>query len=96
MEYGKQQFNSRLHSIMLTFSRTDLDKGAILGQQITTDTRTGSLIVALLAVLSTIGKICDATGSSELIVCRHCPSLAPCYVHDSPDARQWKPSRCIV
>ncbi|KAJ4992126.1 hypothetical protein SVAN01_02447 [Stagonosporopsis vannaccii] len=34
---------------------TNLDEGAIMGQKITTDTRTGSLIVALLAVLSAIG-----------------------------------------
>ena len=35
---------------------TNVQEGSVLGQTITTDTRTGIIIVALLAVLSTIGK----------------------------------------
>ena len=41
---------------MLSIARTDVSRGSILDQTITTDTRTGNLLVALLAVLSTIGK----------------------------------------
>jgi len=41
---------------MLSIARTDVSRGGVLGQTITTDTRTGNLLVALLAVLSTIGK----------------------------------------
>lgn len=36
--------------------RTDFDKGPILGRTITTDTQKGNLVVALLAVVSTLGK----------------------------------------
>lgn len=46
---------SKLVGLLLTILRTDLSKGSVLGQTITTDTRTGNLVVALLAVLSTIG-----------------------------------------
>ncbi|KAH7372353.1 hypothetical protein BKA66DRAFT_423129 [Pyrenochaeta sp. MPI-SDFR-AT-0127] len=35
--------------------RTNIDDGPVLGRTITTDTRTGNLLVALLAVLSTLG-----------------------------------------
>jgi hypothetical protein len=38
---------------------TNVDQGPILGQTITTDTKTGNLIVALLAVLSTLGTSPD-------------------------------------
>jgi hypothetical protein len=35
---------------------TNWDQGPIMGKTITTDTRTGTVVVALLAVISTIGK----------------------------------------
>ena len=38
------------------FCRTNIEQGPVLGKTITTDTRTGNLIVAILAVVSTIGK----------------------------------------
>lgn len=50
---------------MLTIARTDVSRGSVLGQTITTDTRTGNLIVALLAVLSTIGK----TFGAQVFIC---------------------------
>lgn len=34
---------------------TNLDKGHVMGRTITTDTRTGIIIIAVTAVLSTIG-----------------------------------------
>jgi hypothetical protein len=35
---------------------TNLDEGPIMGRTITTDSSTGFLLVALLAVLSTLGR----------------------------------------
>jgi hypothetical protein len=35
--------------------RTNLDQGSVMGRTITIDTTTGNLVVALLAVLSTLG-----------------------------------------
>jgi hypothetical protein len=40
---------------------TNLDKGQIMGRTITTDTRTGIIIIAVVAVLSTIG-MCKEEG----------------------------------
>jgi hypothetical protein len=37
------------------YYRTNQDDGPILGRTITTDTQTGNLVVALLAILSTLG-----------------------------------------
>jgi len=34
---------------------TNWDRGSIMGKTITVDTRTGSVVIALLALLSTIG-----------------------------------------
>lgn len=36
-------------------SRTNLDEGPIMGKTITTDTQTGNLVVAIVAVVSTLG-----------------------------------------
>jgi hypothetical protein len=35
---------------------TNLDHGNIMGRTLTTDTRTGVIIIALLAVMSTVGE----------------------------------------
>jgi len=37
------------------FSRTDLDRGNVMGKTITTDTQTGNLVVAIIAIVSTLG-----------------------------------------
>ena len=39
----------------VAFSRTDLDRGNVLGKTITTDTQTGNLVVAIIAIVSTLG-----------------------------------------
>lgn len=36
---------------------TNLSKGPIMGQTITTDTKTGAIVIAILAVCTTLGKI---------------------------------------
>jgi len=45
---------------------TNVEQGPVLGRTITTDTRSGTLIVALLAVLSTLGRINFLTLSGDL------------------------------
>lgn len=40
---------------ILTADRTNLDQGPVMGKTITTDTKTGSLIVAIVAIVSTLG-----------------------------------------
>lgn len=35
---------------------TDWEKGRILGKTITTDSQTGAMVVAILAVLAVVGK----------------------------------------
>jgi hypothetical protein len=37
---------------------TNLEEGNIMGKTITTDTRTGTIVIALMAILSTVGKCC--------------------------------------
>jgi hypothetical protein len=44
--------------------RTDVSKGPVFGRTITTDVGTGNIIVALLAVLTTLGKR-DVRGKEE-------------------------------
>lgn len=39
----------------LTTDRTNLDKGPVIGKTTTTDVKTGNLIVAIIAVVSTLG-----------------------------------------
>lgn len=36
---------------------TNLDHGQVMGKTITTDSTTGTIVVALMAVMSTVGKI---------------------------------------
>ena len=40
---------------ILTADRTNLDQGSVMGKTITTDIKTGSLIVAIVAIVSTLG-----------------------------------------
>jgi hypothetical protein len=37
---------------------TNLEEGNIMGKTITTDTRTGTIVIALMAILSTVGECC--------------------------------------
>lgn len=46
---------------------TNIDEGFVLGRTITTDTRSGAFVVALLAVLSAMG---------QYIIIAHCISPA--------------------
>lgn len=63
VESGEQLSNERRCSYAKT-ARTDVSRGNVLGQTITTDTRTGNLLVALLAVLSTVGTRVSVHDSS--------------------------------
>jgi hypothetical protein len=42
-----------------------MDGGPVLGRTITTDTQTGNLVVAMLAVLSTLGNVNEHQSSRE-------------------------------
>lgn len=57
MEYGKSIFFAQLRRRCTDCLRTDLHRGSVMVHTVTTDTRTGNLLVALLAVLSTIVQI---------------------------------------
>lgn len=58
-------------------SRTNLAHGPVLGQTITTDTQTGNIIVALLAVLSTLGMQTLLLSRSMLTIYSYSSLMAP-------------------
>lgn len=74
---------------------TNLDQGPVLGQTITTDTKTGNLIVALLAVLSTLGTSLDMSMSTyDLTSPSYRTLVASRHVSCSSNTSQRKPQRC--
>jgi hypothetical protein len=75
---------------------TNYDKGPVIGQTITTDTRTGSFVVALLAVLSTLGEYVVQAFLMELTITRSGPCLASSHVPHTSSSSEWSSFGRIV
>jgi len=78
---------------------TNLDKGEVMGRTITTDTRTGIFIIAIMAVMSTIGE-CDevflASNSDIGVVIRNFASLESHGFRISSSSSYWESSRRLT
>jgi intergrase/recombinase len=58
---------------------TNLEQGKVMGRTITTDSKTGAIVIAVLAVLSTIGKRLNEASKILKVtdMDRYEPSLEP-------------------
>jgi hypothetical protein len=74
---------------------TNLEQGEIMGKTITTDTRTGTIIIALMAILSTVGKCCillAENSSKTCVTIRDVSSLEFDYLCIPSSSSYWRDS----